>query len=185
MVYYIYKSKQISEKEFLFAYLALKTNESGNIEDFKFKSKINTKNEIPWSFAYTSKGIHKDVKDIDDKSEQILQDNVERMSNLFIEVESNQIKEIAQKSIAATTIKELKSRLIKIKSEEPSFLEFQLAMCMLLIKIAEYFEKNPEELYDFPLFNDYKKKHKLGEDFLVEDFILMIQTGFFAGNSFS
>lgn len=70
------------------------------------------------------------------------------------------------------TVTDIKKKLFEVNQEEPTPLQIQLAVNLVLMDIANYFSENPDMLFDFPLYTAYITKHNLRkEDYEVFDMI--------------
>lgn len=185
MLYFIYKKEDISIEKKLIGCLAV-TEKEGKIENSKFNFQvIDQEMELPteWTWAFGEKGIHLWDSNLEDAPD-IIYEVVENSLNKFFQEELD--KEILNSNkdndILSLTGKDIIDNLKKIKGEELSELDKQIAFSMALIKIASYLDNNPSYMEEFPLYNAYIKKHNLSEEqYSVEEFVEDILTAAQAG----
>jgi len=186
MNHYIFNSTPING-EFLKTCLAIKSDKLGNLEDYKFLTKKTDEEDgfSCWSWAFSAPGEHVNLNDIAESNSEIVLAQKPLMRRLCDQAEASEIKLLSFQSVASTTVNDIKLKLVQLKQgEEPSTLEFQIALSLTLINIVNHFEEKPEELFDFPIFISYKNKHNLGADYLVEDFLETVKLSLIAGSAF-
>jgi len=164
----LHKELSKDKKEYIVGCLAIagdKRNtivEKFPIEDFeenlfsKWDWLNKDKNIIYWS-------------DTTQNLDENLSAGIEIIKNLVLE-ESTKSNELPK--YIKYTISDIKRDLFEKTKSEPTTLQLQLATTLVLMEIASYFTDNVEDVFDFPLYEAYLKKHNLSkEDYEVFDML--------------
>jgi len=182
LIYFIYITENMQNSRELNGCLSISYTDN-NIKDSKmiFQEKSISENiNDYWKWAYSNKGIHISINDIDKPEMNIPTSIINFALNHFKKIFSTELINIQKKidtpDILYLSTKSITEKLTKQKNGDiPTLSEINICKHIKIVQIYSILEDNPTLIFDFPLYLEYLQENKLSKnDFMVEDFLELI-----------